>query len=266
MPDQDIRQQVIDFWMSKGAPEHVAQGIADRVAIESGFKPTSLAMDVDNAPSGGLYQHHLSRLDSLQNAARSAGVPWTDPGFQNQFAYGEVTGGDSIATNHWQDILNAPDRGTAEALWTKYFERGQMTPRETQYIGAPSGFGSGLKSSNDGLGMSGAVPSVTDYQQIGQNALAAIGSSPSSNGANLKSALAAGGGSADDLSPWQRLQSLSLIQQLMSAGTHKFEPVSYDPFAVEKQQPMPQAPALLPAVLGSEPYVTRTGMRSRYAN
>lgn len=117
------RDDVVNFWVGKGAPQHVAEGIADRVNAESGFDPT---VPGDNGTSVGLYQHHADRM------ARLMGLPnWQNPAVQNQFAYSEVTGGDPIATKHWQEILAAPDRQTASTLWDKYFERSagsQLTP------------------------------------------------------------------------------------------------------------------------------------------
>src|SRR5262245_56497246 len=55
----DVRADTVKFWMAQGAPEHVAQGIADRVNVESGFKPDVMG---DRGTSGGLYQHHADRL------------------------------------------------------------------------------------------------------------------------------------------------------------------------------------------------------------
>ncbi len=110
-----LRQQTVDFWKGKGAPEHVAEGIADRVAAESGFRPT---IPGDSGTSVGLYQHHADRMEKLQKQPN-----WQDPMTQHGFAYSEVTGGDSIATKHWDEILGAPNRAEAAKLWDKYFER-----------------------------------------------------------------------------------------------------------------------------------------------
>src|SRR5205823_7927359 len=81
----------------------------------SGFKPTVAG---DKGTSVGLYQHHADRK------ARLTALPgWQDPMTQHRFAYHEVTGGDPIATAHWQEILAAPDRASAAKLWDRYFER-----------------------------------------------------------------------------------------------------------------------------------------------
>lgn len=111
----DPRAQTVQFWVSKGAPSHVAEGIADRVQAESGFRPT---IPGDSGTSVGLYQHHADRKAALMQQPG-----WQSPLVQHQFAYSEVTGGDPIATKHWQEILAAPDRATAAALWDRYFER-----------------------------------------------------------------------------------------------------------------------------------------------
>jgi hypothetical protein len=109
------RQQVVDFWKSKGAPEHVAEGIADRVKIESGFDPVAPG---DSGTSIGLYQHHADRKSRL-----TALPGWQDPQVQNEFAYREVTGGDKQATEGWEKIRSAKTREEAAKLWDQYFER-----------------------------------------------------------------------------------------------------------------------------------------------
>src|ERR1700675_3500643 len=65
------REGTVAFWVSKGAPEHVAEGIADRVAKESGFNPT---IPGDSGTSVGMYQHHAERKDRLL-----AQPNWQDP-------------------------------------------------------------------------------------------------------------------------------------------------------------------------------------------
>ena len=111
----DPREQTVQFWVSKGAPRHVAEGIADRLHHESGFNPLAIG---DNGTSAGLYQEHADRKARLQSLPN-----WQNPMVQHQNAYHEVTGGDAIATKHWPEILAAPDRATAAKLWDKYFER-----------------------------------------------------------------------------------------------------------------------------------------------
>jgi hypothetical protein len=123
-PPSTGRGMVEDFWTSHGVPPHVAAGIADRVNVESGFNPGAWTPDDNGSPSGGLYQHHATRSTDLQDFAQQQKADWRDPAIQNQFAWNEVHGGDSIATQHWNEILAAPNRQTAEQLWTKYFERG----------------------------------------------------------------------------------------------------------------------------------------------
>jgi hypothetical protein len=123
-PQLSVRDDAIKFWMAQGAPQHVAEGIADRIGAESSFRPAAWNPDDKGSPSGGLYQHHADRLDRLKEFAAKQGLPWTDAGVQNRFSLTEVQGGDPIAARHWQEILNAPDRPTAATLWNKYFERG----------------------------------------------------------------------------------------------------------------------------------------------
>lgn len=141
------RQGTVAFWMGKGAPQHVAEGIADRVAAESGFNPT---VPGDAGTSVGLYQHHADRKARLM-----AQPGWQNPAVQHQFAYGEVTGGDSTATKHWNEILAAPDRATAAKLWDRYFER------SAGGVGAGGAGGAGAASSRRMPGRFGGMgPSI----------------------------------------------------------------------------------------------------------
>jgi len=125
VPTFQGRKSVEEFWQSKGAPPHVAAGIADNVQRESGFNPGSLG---DSGSSLGLYQAHASRMRDLLAAVA------------NDQAWKDVTGRDPIASAHWQEILHAKDERTASLLWGRYFERcascGGPNGRET--IAAPS--------------------------------------------------------------------------------------------------------------------------------
>lgn len=113
-PDQR-HQHVVSFWQDKGVKPDVAAGIADALNFESGLSTTAV-----NPKSGatGLAQDLGDRKTALQNQPN-----WQDPTVQLANMYREVTGGDKQATQHWQEIQNAPDRATAKALWEKYFER-----------------------------------------------------------------------------------------------------------------------------------------------
>jgi hypothetical protein len=123
-PNPASREGVIAFWTSKGAPQHVAEGIADSVKRESSFKSNAWNPDDKGSPSGGLYQHHAERLAGLQGFAAVQNKPWNDAALQHEYAFREVTGKDPIAAAHWKEIVAAPDRATAQTLWDKYFERG----------------------------------------------------------------------------------------------------------------------------------------------
>lgn len=121
------RRSVVDFWQSKGVPEHVAEGIADRVKAESGFNPT---VPGDGGTSVGLYQHHADRKDRLTSLPN-----WQDPNVQNEFAFHEVMGGDKQAAAGWEKIRAAKSRDEAARLWDQYFERSK------DGVGGPRGYG-----------------------------------------------------------------------------------------------------------------------------
>jgi hypothetical protein len=128
-----MRNDTVNYWIGKGAPRHVAEGIADRVNAESGFDPRLDAPD-KGGPSAGLYQAHLDRRTSLQSLPN-----WQNPQVQHDWAYGQVTGGDPMATAHWDEIKNAPTREAAAQLWDKYFERSAAGPGSAR----PRGYASG---------------------------------------------------------------------------------------------------------------------------
>ena len=119
-PPQDYsgRAGTVAFWQSKGVPQHVAEGIADRVNAESSSRSTAWNPNDKGSPSGGLYQHHADRLTRLMQQPN-----WQQPRVQHEFAFSEVMGGDPQAAAHWKEIQAAPDRATAAKLWDRYFER-----------------------------------------------------------------------------------------------------------------------------------------------
>ena len=112
------RENVENFWKSKGVPAHVAAGIADNVARESGFDPTQIG---DGGTSAGLYQMHNERFTRLL------------ADMQNDSAWKDVIGRDPIAAAHWNEIVTAPTQKAAARLWSQWFERcaacGAKNPR-----------------------------------------------------------------------------------------------------------------------------------------
>ncbi|HXE51224.1 MAG TPA: phage tail tip lysozyme [Ramlibacter sp.] len=150
----DPRAQTVAFWTSKGAPPHVAEGIADRVQAESGFNPT---VPGDKGTSIGLYQHHADRKAALMQRPN-----WQNPLVQHQHAYSEVTGGDPIATKHWAEILAAPDRATAAKLWDKYFERSAGGVQAGQQSAGGAGQAAGRRMPGRFGGMGPLVPGGDD--------------------------------------------------------------------------------------------------------
>ena len=108
LAQQTRRENIENFWKSKGAPAHVAAGIADNVARESGFDPTQIG---DGGTSAGLYQMHNERFTHLL------------ADMENDSAWKDVMGRDPIAAAHWNEIVTAPDQRTASRLWARWFER-----------------------------------------------------------------------------------------------------------------------------------------------
>ena len=126
----DGRKSVEDFWRSKGAPDHVAAGIADNVNRESSFDP---ARPGDGGTSLGLYQHHNERMRTLLAAV------------ENEQAFRDVMGADPVAAAHWNEIKHASSRQEAARLWARYFERckecrgpNRAAPRTSPEIKTPA--------------------------------------------------------------------------------------------------------------------------------
>ena len=116
------RSVIVDFWKNKGAPDYVAEGIADATHDESGIKgdPNLFNPTAVNPKSGavGLQQDLGDRKKNLQ-----AKPNWQDPKVQLDNAYSEVTGGDAEASKHWDEIKTAKTREQARDLFKHFVER-----------------------------------------------------------------------------------------------------------------------------------------------
>ena len=120
------RSIVVDFWKSKGAPAHVAEGIADGYNLESGLKPGAV-----NKTSGatGISQDLGSRKAMLFSNPN-----WENPYVQLEHDWNDLNGGDAKATRHRDDILGAKTKTEAKEAWESYFER----PGTSAKAGAPA--------------------------------------------------------------------------------------------------------------------------------
>jgi len=250
-------------WTPSGRPEHQHPGPNDNLAMfQAGGTARGFAVPGGIPGVGGLVRNPLDTIEQyesggrniLQTAYNGMGI---NPSTGTHTAPSSASGYYQITDSTWREW--APKVG----IDIEKYPTAMSAPRDVQREVAQYGFinygfapwaaynsrlasavawqGAGGKGV-PGLGLGGAPP--VDYTQLGKDALNNLGGA--ANGADLKKAL---GASGDDLSPWQRLQSLSLIQQLMGAGTHKFEPVTYDPFKEAKPVAV-AAPALLPSTLG----------------
>lgn len=95
-----------------GVSSAMAAGICVNIQFESSFSTTAVG---DNGTSGGLFQHHLGRWDSLKKYAASTGRSWDDWTAQVDFAMQEARSmGIDLQTN---------DPVQAAKQWTIKFER-----------------------------------------------------------------------------------------------------------------------------------------------
>jgi hypothetical protein len=73
----------------------------------------------------------------------------------------------------------------------------------------------------------------------------------------------AGGGTPTPAAPpadgWSKLMQISMMQQLMNAGTHSFQPVAYDPFKVMPQTRVPEGIPQTASGLPTLPFESRFG-------
>lgn len=112
--------QVSSYLASKGLDQNHILGILANIQGESGFQP---GIAGDSGTSGGLFQHHASRL---QNMIRFVGSDWqTDWKGQVDFALSEPEG---------QKYVQTPFRTPQEATkwWTIYFERPKHASADAQ--------------------------------------------------------------------------------------------------------------------------------------
>jgi Phage tail lysozyme len=205
-----------------------------------------------NFPGGsahGFAQWTGPRRAALNNFAAAQGGSIDDPNIQVEFMKHEIT----TQFPHLIDTLNnasSPQDAAEKALriyeginegnsdlagapWEKML-RTHVANADNYFAGKPPKESSGGSSPYEGSQTARAAGGGPDYGQIGQNALNML--KPGAGGGQTVINLdgAAGGG---DMTQWQRLQMMGMIQSLSGAGTHKFEPVSYDPFKAAPQAP-----------------------------
>lgn len=105
-------KEVYNYIRDRGLSKFHALGMLANIQAESSFRPNAIG---DNGTSGGLFQHHKSRLENLKKFAQRRGTQWTDWKTQIDFALSESAGQQYAAMNF---------KSAAEAsIWfTKYFE------------------------------------------------------------------------------------------------------------------------------------------------
>jgi hypothetical protein len=232
----DLRQQTVDWWQKNaGVSPAVAEGIARAIGRESSFRPGLVAPDT-GGPSAGFYQAHKERMTNLLSNPN-----WRDPIVQHQWALGQVTGGDPIATAHWNEIKSARSPAEADALWDRYFERSLAGPGS----GSLQRGGRATAETNQ----LGGVPSIGPTPPEGGFAPISVASEETSSASTPAS-------TADTTASAPQRPAMSSLLSILGAqlaGT-KFVPIDYDPYRVEPPRLSGGPKVPLPAM-----YVTRVG-------
>lgn len=123
------RDTMVKKWMDRGYPKAAAEGIADNMVRESGGSTDVIG---DGGTSGGLFQHHLTRLDELKDYAAKQKKPWTDPDIQIAFADQEIQ---TKFPKLRDQLMAATDRNAAEDQFKRIFER----PASVMWANRPDG-------------------------------------------------------------------------------------------------------------------------------
>lgn len=199
------RDFIQKFFEQKGVPPQVAAGWAQRLMMESGGNPLAV-----NPSSGalGLAQDLGPRRENLLALPN-----WADPNVQLQNVWNEMHGGDALATREFSNMMAAPSTQAAYQGFTHYFERpgaagGDVMAQGTTHPGSDTNPDfSGLQTpvTANGTSQTGApVPNLSIVMPT--------------------------------LRQPERMNPLQIVQmvQAMMGGTHKFTPIDYDPWAVQR--------------------------------
>jgi hypothetical protein len=103
---------IYDFLLGQGVSPASAAGILANIQAESGFNPSAVG---DGGTSGGLFQHHASRWESLKAFAAQRGTSWSNWQSQVLFALQEA--------RQMGLSLTHTDAREASIEWTLRFER-----------------------------------------------------------------------------------------------------------------------------------------------
>jgi hypothetical protein len=140
---------VYDYLLANGVSPASAAGILANIAAESGFDSAVIG-DVNVGGSGGLFQHHAARWDSLKAYAQSTGRHWTDWQAQVDFALREA--------KQMGLSLTHSDASKASYEWTVRFERpANAEAKAKQRAGTVAKYNYGGAASSSGSGSGAPV-------------------------------------------------------------------------------------------------------------
>lgn len=126
---------VVDGLVSRGMPQHIAEGFAMNVKDESNFNPTAVG---DGGNAYGLAQWNGPRKRALETYAASVGGDVSDPEVQMDFLMHEL---ETNEAGSWAKIQGATTAGEAAALIVNHYERpaeSHRARREAAYLGGQS--------------------------------------------------------------------------------------------------------------------------------
>lgn len=141
VPQGEMAGRIRQGLISRGMPEHIADGFLMNFQDESGLNPGINEQNplVEGSRGGfGLYQLTGPRRVAFENFAQQRGTSYDDVDAQLDFLMGELDGSESRAA---QQIFGAETAGQAGALIVEHFLRPaeeHMVSRRNRYLGRSS--------------------------------------------------------------------------------------------------------------------------------
>jgi hypothetical protein len=168
--------------------------------------------------------------------SRAAGMYQFEPGTWNPIA--EKLGITDFSPQSQERVASALLQQSGMTPWAPYNPR--LAAAYSQYKGG--GQGNVLTTQGPANTLTPAS-APQDWSGLKANALAAIPSAGPTSSPQINVNLGPSGAQGE-MSPYQRLTQMSLIQQLTAKGTHQFIPVDYDPwkYTPQAQARGPQTP------------------------
>ena len=111
------QSKIMNYFLSKGLPKHIAAGIMGNLYVESRFNPSAIG---DRGTSGGIAQWHGNRFTQLKMFAKKRNKDWRDLYTQLDFLLYELS---SSYKNVYDKIRSVKDSDSVVNIWGHDYER-----------------------------------------------------------------------------------------------------------------------------------------------